>query len=136
MEQILTPEVKGQYKNLTLKTRYKREGKNVVLDENRKKIVLSQGLEDGNHIMIKKKFKSGVEIAKPTYTIYSCVVEYKGEDVSFIVYKADHEKFEKAGEPGDMVKISLTKEVSINPKTGAESLIEVLHFDKVEDDEA
>ena len=66
-----------------------------------------------------------------TYTFYSCTVDYQGEEVSFVLYEQDHQAFADCGGVGDQVKISVTKEPRFNKKTGAESLVEVLHFERV-----
>lgn len=133
MEQDLQIYENGQYKNIYPKTRYKRNGKNYVI-ENGQKVPLFLGLEDGNHTIVKKhKFVDGKKIEKPTYTMYVCIVEYKGEEVSFILYENDHEKYSSAGGVGDKVKISLKKETMVNPVNGQEQMIEKLYFDKVEE---
>lgn len=136
MTEVKLPiEVKGAFKNIRLKTLYKTNpDKSPVLDENNQKIVVAQGLEDGDHIIVTKndKFLDGREIKMPTYTMYSCSVTYNDEKVSFLVYSEEHEEFKNCGGLGDKVKISLKKGIQINRKTGLEMIVAKLIFEKVD----
>lgn len=132
MEQELEIYENGNYKNIYPKTRYKREGGKFVI-EGGKKVVLFQGLEDGNHVIVTKtNFAEGKKIEKPTFTLYSCGVNYKDQLVTFALYESEHARFASAGGAGDKVKISCQKELVVNPKTGTESMADKLYFEKVE----
>lgn len=132
MEQELEIFENGNYKNIYPRTRYKRAGGKVVID-NGKKVVAFQGLEDGNHIIVEKSgFAEGKKIERPEFTLYVCGVKYKDEMVSFALYENDHAKFASAGGVGDKVKISCKKELVVNLKTGVENMVDKLYFEKVE----
>lgn len=132
-EQDLEIKANGDFKNIYLKTRYNRDSKGDLVLKDGKKVVLEQGLEDGNFVIVEKVFPTGMKIEKPTYTFYSCKVKYKDDEVTFILYENEHEQYLSCGGQGDKVKISLTKETVINKKTGAESLRDCLHFEKIEE---
>jgi DNA-directed RNA polymerase subunit L len=131
MEKDLEIIQNGTYNNINLKTKYQRQaGKFVIKDG--KKVVLQQGLDDGDFIIVKKhKFAEGKEIIKPTYTFFNCNVLYKDKEVSFIVYEKEHVKFASCGGIGDDVKITLKKELGVNAQTGVEQIYENLYFEKV-----
>lgn len=131
MEQDLQIYENGQYKNVYLKTRYKRNGRDLVI-EGGKKVPEFMGLEDGNHIIVEKvDFAEGNKIEKPTYTMFSCKALYKGQEISFVLYERDHINWASAGGVGDKVKISCIKETIVNKKTGSEMLVDNLVFEPV-----
>jgi hypothetical protein len=131
MEQELEIITNGDFKNINLKSRYKRDSKGNFEVKDGKKVALQQGLEVGNHVILEKTFAQGLEITKPTYTFFNCKVKYKNTDVSFVLYKDEHDEFASTGGVGDKVKATLFKEPYVNKKTGAEGLKEVLHFEVV-----
>lgn len=140
MEQELEITQNGDFKNIYLKTMYKKQGGKFVV-ENGKKVVDKQGLEDGNHILVKKKFPEGRLIktgptnpktGKPTYLLYSVLVTYGDTDVSFMLFEDDYHAFNACGGVDDTVKIELNKEAYVNTKTGMEGVKEQLNFSKVE----
>ncbi len=120
---------------------YKKTGRKFDLKDG-KKVVLNQGLEDGNFVIVTKQFESGMLIKegpidakthKPTYVLYGVRVKYKDEEnVSFTLFEKDHEAFSKVGGIGDKIKIELNKEVYVNPNTGMEGISEKLTFSLVE----
>lgn len=115
MEQKLKIETNGKYKNISLKANPMKN---------------REGIDDGNYIVVEKLYPNGKEISQATYTIYSCGVRYLGEEVSFILNEREYELFQQY-EVGDNVRITLKKETFINKKTGGESLIKKLYFEKV-----
>lgn len=120
----------GEYNNIPLKTKYKRDAKgNLVLDDNSEKIVLQQGLGVGNHIIITKKFAEGKEVTSKFGSSFACTAGYKGQDVSFFLTELEHQSFAQAGGDGDKIKVSCTK--GVNKKNGAE--YEKITFEKVEE---
>ncbi len=90
------------------------------------------GLKDGNHVIVTKNFAEGRPINMSTYTIYSCGVRYKDEDVSFILNEKEHSAYANTGGVGDKVKITLRKETFTNPINGNEQIAKRLYFEKVE----
>jgi len=117
MEQQLIPVIKGEYKNLNLKSN---KLKNIV------------GLEDGNHIIVTKLFDTTIELNGQWGVFYSAKVRYGNDEVSFLLNKKENEAFNKAGVVEEKVKIMLHKELIPNPKTGIESVYQRLTFEKVE----
>ena len=106
----------GDYKNIRLKPNIKKGFK---------------GLENGNHIVVEKLYDESRELQGKYGAFYSCGVKYMDNEVSFILNPKEHKKFDKVGEIGDKVKITLNKESFVHPKTGVEMLINRLSFEKV-----
>lgn len=90
-----------------------------------------KGLEDGNHIVVEKIYKDAIEKTGTYGKFYGCKVLYKGEQVSFILNPKEYAEFAAQGDIGDKVKITLKKEVKLNPKSGIEMIVSKLHFLKV-----
>ncbi len=67
---------------------------------------VTKGIAVGNHIVVQKVFEKGYENIKPNYTIYSCLVRYKGEEVGFPLFDKDHEKFAACGGVDDNIMIA------------------------------
>lgn len=119
-EQQLTPIVNGKYLNLDIKPK-----KGVG------------GLSNGNHIIVEKAFVEGQAVASTKYfnkdgspqVSYTCKAKYNDQDVSFWLNENEHTKFAAVGGVGDKVKITLTKETMVNPRTGVEMLINRLSFE-------
>ena len=119
----------GQYKNIGLRSNLKKGIK---------------GIEDGNYIIVTKKFAEGKETRSMFEGVkgYNILVEYEGQDVSFFLnnkFRADgtqwfdeYDRFNACGGIGDKVKITLRKEPFVNQKTGIEMIKQVLEFEKVE----
>lgn len=121
------------YKNIYLKTRYKRKGRNIVFDGNDKPIVLNKGLEANNFVIVEKRFPEGMKIEKPTYTMFNCGVIYKGEECGFLLMNEfDHKKYAECGGIGDKVKITLVEEESVDKMTGKKTMYDNLKFELVE----
>jgi len=118
----------GEYNNIPLKTKYKRNGAQLVLDENNEKVVLQQGIGIGNYIILEKKFPEGKPVVGKFGTSYACTAVYKDQDVSFFLTEIEHGKFAAAGGADDKVKVSVTK--GINKMSGAE--YEQVNFEKIE----
>ena len=116
--------------------------KNIALRSNHTKGI--KGIEDGNYIIVTKKFADGKECAEKFKGVkgYNCMVEYDGQDVSFFLnnkyyqdgtqFFDEYDRFAACGGIGDKIKITLKKEPYINNKTGAEGLKQSLYFEKVE----
>jgi len=133
MKQDLEIYENGAYKNIYLKTKYKRDKSGNIELSDGKKIPLFRGLDDGNHVLVEKTgFIEGRKIEKPTYTLYSCQVKYKEQVVSFVLYETEHSLFASCGGIGDAIKISLKKEFGVNRKTGVEQVFERLSFTKMD----
>ena len=109
----------GSYLNLDLKPKHNQGIK---------------GLEAGNYVIVEKIYAEAYEIQpknegqKP---FYSAKVKYKGQEPTFLLSQAEHDQFKITGGIGDKVKITLSKESRINPKTNVEMLISVLNFERV-----
>lgn len=120
--EIIENEKNGKvYKNLNLKSRLHKGIK---------------GLDDGNYVIVEKQYAEGYEFVSPSLkdgkgnpvVSYSCRAFYGGEDVSFWLSEKEHEMYKEAGGVGDNVKILLNKEPYVNPKTGAEMMLQKLAF--------
>lgn len=118
------------YYNVSLLTKYKKNGK-LVAFENGKPIVLQQGLEVGEEIILEKTFVSGIEKpskfnnSKPYYAV---TAKWNDKEISFFLNYYQHEKFKNAGGEGDKVKvkcISVLDQISMGQKPE-------LEFSKVE----
>ncbi len=116
VEQQLTPIVNGKYKNLNIKPKPE---KGIA------------GLDDGNYIIVKKRFAEGIERVGQFGKSYSCAVDYNGESVSFWLKEREHDVYKNIGGQDDSVKISLKEEVKVNPKTKVKMLVPVLSFELV-----
>ncbi len=111
----ITP--KGQYNNINLKE-----------------------LEDGDFIVVKKKFAEGYKFESKTLKkkdgspviSYSCRATYGDKEVSFWLNEAQHKLYAACGGIDDAVKIIAKEEKKVNPKTKAKMLINVLSFEKVQ----
>ena len=121
----------GQYKNLILKTRYKKNNGNLVI-VNGQKQVETQGLEDGEFIVVQKVFVEGYENNGKFGVSFSCKVKYKDEECSFWLNEKEHDAYKVTGGIDDKVKISCKKVLIVNPKSGAEILVPRLSFELVE----
>jgi hypothetical protein len=112
--------------------------KNLNLKANAKKG--TKGIDPGNYIIVEKVYAEGKKFESPTLqdakgnpvVSYSCQVKYNGEDASFWLNPKEHASYATCGGIGDKVKISLTREEKTNRMTGAEMLVKVLSFEKVE----
>ena len=99
-ETAIEIQVKGTYRNIYLNT-----------------------IKSGDYIIVKKRFAEAKARESPSKfkagamnTFYSCGVEYKGENVSFLLNKAeDAAAFNECGGIGDSLKI--THEQSIATKS-------------------
>ena len=67
---------------------------------------VTKGIAVGNHIIVQKVFEKGYENIKPKYTIYSCLVRYKGQEVGFPLFDKDHEFFASCGGVDDNIMIA------------------------------
>jgi len=131
MEQKLEVTTNGQYKNIGLKTTYERDNQGNLIIENGEKKVKVAGIEDGNYIIVTKKFAEGKACPDKGYGIsYICAVEYEGEDVGFFLKDYEHDTYKDLGGVGDKVKISLKKEMKTNKKTGAVIEAQTLSFEQ------
>lgn len=91
----------GTFKNIYLKTKTK-------VDPSSGDVDVKKGLADGNHVIVQKVFDKGFKIEKPNYTIFSCKVRYKDEEVTFILNEKEHERYVNTGGMDDKVKITAT----------------------------
>lgn len=98
-----------------------------------------KGLEDGQYIIVEKVFAEGYKFESKKYTkkdgtptlSFSCKVKYDGKDVTFWLNEIPHNTYKVTGGIGDKVKITAKEEKRINPKTKVKTLVNVLHFEKV-----
>jgi len=115
----------GEYKNVSLKNKYK--------VENGKKVVTQQGINPGDSAVIEKIFAEGKEQDGKYGPFFGCKAKLEsGEEVSFILNPREHELFRECGGVGDKVKVSAYVHDFINPKNGNEGKVERLKFDLVE----
>jgi len=118
MEQDLIIREAGQYKNLDFKPNLKKGYK---------------GLDNGNHIVItKNNFAEGMEKEGQYGKFYVCQVEYKGEDVGFILNEKEHTLYKDCGGVGDKLTVTLNKVEYLNPVTNIQMLLNKLAFKLVE----
>lgn len=105
----------------------------VVGDKTYKNIDLKQ-LQDGEYVIVEKKFAEGRGVQGKFGKTYSCAVTYEGEDVTFWLREKyqEHQRYAETGGVGDKVKVTATEEKVINPKTKAKILVTKFYFDKVE----
>lgn len=68
--------------------------------------VVTEGIPVGDHIIVQKVFEKGYENVKPNYTIYSCLVRYKDQEVGFPLFDKDHDAFAACGGVDDNIMIS------------------------------
>jgi hypothetical protein len=116
----------GDYKNVSLKNKYK--------VEDGKKVITQQGINPGESAILEKIFAEGQERDGKFGTFFSCKAKLEtGDEVSFILNPKQHEAFRTCGGVGDKVRETVTKETFINPKNGNEGMYEALNFDLVED---
>jgi hypothetical protein len=113
VEQEIEIRTNGAFKNIELKPKLHKGIK---------------GLTSGNHIVVSKIYKDGMEKEGQYGKYYIAKVLYKDEEVSFFLNEKEHEAFSKAGNIGDKVKITLNKESFVNKKTGVESMLNKLTF--------
>lgn len=110
----------GEYKNLNLKPRPLKGVK---------------GLEYGNYVIVTKNFAEGKPITGTAngrpYTIYSCGVKYKDQDVTFVINDKEHDVYKSLGGVGDRLMVTLEKYTFTNPKTGMEGSVPRLKFELV-----
>lgn len=118
-EKDLPLEIKGEYKNISLKQKW---------DEG---TLVREGLADGEYIIVEKRFADGKLFNGNFGPSYSCGVVYKGEDVTFWLNEAEHAKYADCGGIGDKVKIVNLKESFVHNKV--EKKKNVLHFSQVEE---
>lgn len=115
----------GQWKNISIRDNLKRGIK---------------GIQDGNHIIVEKRFSEGNENLSAIYKnkdgspskSYSCGVVYKGQEVAFWLSEFLHNSYKEVGGEGDKVKISMKEEMSINKFSGVKEIKPVFSFEKVE----
>lgn len=122
----------GQYNNLVLKTKYKKNGKMFVFDSDGNKIVDVQGIPSGKDIVVSKKYIEGREVAGKFGLSFSCLVTYNGTECSFFLNQKEHDVYKTVGGIDDSVKISLVVEPYLNPVTGIKGEAERLYFEKVQ----
>lgn len=103
---------------------------NLNLKENVKKG--TKGIDDGNFIIVKKRFAEGMERNSQYGKSYSCAVEYDGKQASFWLNEREHDVYKNVGGQDDLVRITLNEEKYINKKTGAKGLRAVLSFELVD----
>ncbi len=115
MEQTLEIKANGTFKNIELKPKLHKGIK---------------GLDNGNHIIVEKIYKDGLEKDGQYGKYYIMKVLYKDQEVSFFLSEKEHAEFSKHGDVGDKIKISLNKEPFVNKKTGVESLLNKLIFER------
>jgi hypothetical protein len=74
-----------------------------------KNIAPKKDLEQGNHIIIEKKYVDAKEMTggKFNNTSYLAQVIYAGEEVSFFMTKNEHDQFKDVGGVGDKIKCVL-----------------------------
>lgn len=120
----------GEYNNITLKNKYKRQGLKLILDDNKQKIIIQQGLNPGQSCTITKKYAEGKPIETKYGTSYSCIADYEGTEVSFFLKPSEHEKYAQTGGEGDQIIITNTIQKYTHPTLGVELEKEVLTFKK------
>lgn len=132
-EQQLEIEQNGEYKNINLIPKYKWDkSKKQFVIENGQKVLVKDGLQPDNFIVVEKQFVDGQLVKGNFGDSYSCKVIYAGEEnVSFWLKPYQHEQFAQCGGVGDKVKITYVKEMKIDPKTGQERAYDNLVFSKV-----
>jgi hypothetical protein len=116
MEQKLEIKTNGNFKNIDLKPKLHKGIK---------------GLDNGNHIVVEKIYKDGLEKDGQYGKYYIIKALYLEQEVSFFLNEKENEAFSNVGTVGDKVKITLKKEDFVNKKTGVESRINKLFFEKV-----
>jgi len=122
----------GQYKNVSLTTKYKRQGLKLILDENGQKQVKQQGLNNGESITLVKKFAEGKPLETKYGTSYLCAATYDGVDVSFWLKPQQHEKYAMVGGEGDSVRVTNNQVTKTHPTLGIPITYDNLEFEKVE----
>lgn len=122
----------GEYNNVTLKTKYERNGLKLKLDDKGQKQVKQRGLDNEEFVIITKKFAEGRPVETKFGTNYSVLAEYDGQDVSFWLKPIEHEAYAKVGGEGDKVKVTNNKVKKIHPTLGVEVEYDNLSFEKVE----
>lgn len=90
-----------------------------------------KGLDNGNYIIVEKIYKDGLEKEGQYGKYYIMKVLYQEQEVSFFLSEKEHAEFSSLGEIGDKIKISLKKEPFVNKKTGVESILNKLVFERV-----
>lgn len=130
-EQQLEIKENNGYKNITLKTKYKRDSKGNLELENDNPIVVDQGLEVGNHIVVEKTIVDGLKVAGRYGDSYSCKADYAGQEISFWLNPIEHEQWASTGGVGDKVKISLEEVTKTNKKSGAKQIFNNLVFETI-----
>ena len=131
MEQKIELIQNGNYFNLPLKTKYKKNGKMLVLDDNGQKIIKEKGLDDGNFIIVEKKYAEGRANDGLYGTSYSCGVIYGEQECSFWLNEAEHDVYKNLGGQGDSVKISMRIETYTHRVLGVPMEKQVLIFESV-----
>lgn len=115
-KQLKTEEFKGKdgkiYYSLTLKPK---DGKD--------------SLQPGQFVVVEKTFPEGLEKDGKFGKFYICRVNYDGKDCSLLLNTKEHDVFKIAGGAGAKVKISLSEEPFVNPKTKIKMLINRLKFE-------
>jgi hypothetical protein len=98
-----------------------------------KNIDLKQ-LQDGEYIIVEKRFVEGRVYDGKFGKSYSCAVIYEGEDVTFWLREkyTEHQRYAETGGIGDKIKVTAKEEKVVNPKTKAKILVTKFYFDKVE----
>lgn len=134
-EQELEIRTNGQYKNITIKTRYDWDGQNKCFkfDTDGNKIIKEQGIKPGHQVIIEKVFAEGYEVKTKYGSVYSCKVLYKDEEVTFwLTNDFLHNNYKNCGGIGDKIKVSCTIEQILNKRIGMPVPTEVLKFEKLE----
>lgn len=104
---------------------------NIVVNGQYKNIKPKKDLEDGDFFIITKKFAEGREVNGKFGISYSCSGFYNGEEVSFFLKPKEHQLYAETGGVDDNVKVFVTEQTKVNPKTGMKFITKDLHFEKV-----
>jgi len=142
--------INGAFKNLNLKIKYERDSQKNIKLVNGKKVILEDGLDNGEYIILKKgnfvdgipykskfttKVKVGNEWKEQETFNYLCKALYDdgsgSQEVSFFLTQKEHDKYVQAGGMDDSIKVINIKQTYVNKKTGDEVLRDCLEFIKV-----
>jgi hypothetical protein len=121
----------GDYKNVSLTTKYKRNGLKLTLDGEGNKQVKQQGLDDQEYVVLTKVFAEGMKKETKYGETYLCRCKYNDEDVSFFLKPIEHERFAAVGGEGDQIKATNVKVKKVHPTLGVEVEYNNLNFEKV-----
>lgn len=115
-EQTLEIQENNGFKNLNLKPKLHKGIK---------------GLDNGNHVVVNKLFKDGLEKTGQYGKFYIIKALYQDQEVSFMLSEKEHTGYRDCGEIGDNIQILLSKESVVNKKTGVEMVYNKLNFERV-----